>query len=155
VAIRGTTVSVSAEFYRCSGCGEERFDLEQVDRARTAAAEALTRAEGLLLPEDIRELRKRLGLTQEAFENSLGLGPKTVVRWESGKVIPSRAAALLLEALRRDPSLMRHFDALARGERPKEQVVSISAQPARKWQLSQQIELQASGFTGEYGVLAA
>ena len=106
IAIRGESVTVIADFYRCSGCGEERFDLDQVDRARAAAAEALTKAEGLLLPEEIRALRERLGLTQDAFEDALGLGRKTMVRWETGKVMPSQSMALLLLLIERDPSAM-------------------------------------------------
>ncbi|MDX2208049.1 MAG: type II toxin-antitoxin system MqsA family antitoxin [Gemmatimonadales bacterium] len=128
VPIRGKMVTVEAEFYRCSGCGEERFDPLQVDAARAAAAVKLTQDEGLLTPEEILALRESFGLTQAGFEAALGFGAKTVVRWESGAVVPGRAAALLLVALRRDPSLMRYFDALARGERPAEKIVTISSQ---------------------------
>lgn len=117
IPIRGTTVTVEVEFYRCSGCGEERFDLVQLDRAREAAATQLTSVEGLLRPDEIRALRERSGLSQAAFEQALGFGPKTMVRWESGKVVPSRAAALLLVALRRDPSLMEHFQGFALTDR--------------------------------------
>ncbi len=155
VSIRGTPVTVTAEYYRCSGCAEERFDLDQVDSARAAAAAQLTRDEGLLSPEEILALRQSFGLTQAVFENALGFGAKTVVRWESGKVVPGRAAALLLVALRRDPGLMKYFDDLARGERPVERVVTIRAEPSRRWQVSEQLDLQASGFTGEFGVVAA
>jgi hypothetical protein len=50
---------------------------------------------------------------------------------------------------------MRHFDALARGERPVERIVTISSQPLGKWQISQQIELLTSGVTVECGAVAA
>lgn len=155
VLIRGTAVVVEAEFYRCSGCGEERYDLDQMDSARAAAAAKLTRDEGLLLPEEIMALRRSLSMTQAEFEKALGFGEKTVVRWETGKVIPGRSAALLLVALRRDPALMTYFAALSRGERPVERVVTIRAEPFRKWQVSEQMDLQASRLTGEFGVVAA
>jgi putative zinc finger/helix-turn-helix YgiT family protein len=155
VQIRATTVVVEAEFYRCSGCGEERYDLDQVDSARAAAAAKLTSDEGLLTPEEILALRESFDMTQAAFEAALGFGEKTVVRWENGKVIPGRSAALLLVALRRDSSLMNYFAALARGERPVERVVTIRAESVRKWQVSEQMDLQASGFTGEFGAVAA
>lgn len=118
VTIRGDTVRVTAEHYACSGCGEQRFDLDQLDRARRAAATAHTKADGLLLPDQIRALREQLGLTQDAFEDALGLGRKTMVRWETGKVLPSQAMALLLLLIQRDPSAMRFLaDRAARGRR--------------------------------------
>jgi putative zinc finger/helix-turn-helix YgiT family protein len=146
---------VPAEFYRCSGCGEERFDLEQVDRARAAAAEALTRAEGLLLPEEIRALRERLGLTQDAFEDALGLGRKTMVRWETGKVMPSQSMALLLLLLKRDPSAMKFLMARAQGQPVTERIVCIRVEQASPWRVTQQDLLQVTGFTGEHPVMVA
>lgn len=106
IPIRGTTVVVSGQFYRCSACGEELVDLDQLDAARRAAADALTASEGLLRPEQIRALREELGFSQAAFEKALGLGSKTMVRWETGKVMPTQSMALLLLLLRRDPSAM-------------------------------------------------
>lgn len=124
IAIRGTTVTVTGEFYRCSGCGEERFDLDQIDRARLAAAESVTKAEGLLLPEEIRALRERLGLTQDAFEDALGLGRKTMVRWETGKVMPSQSMALLLLLIDRDPTAMGFL--AARSRQPVTKPIGVS-----------------------------
>lgn len=48
---------------------------------------------------ETKELRKRLGLTQEAFAIQLGISVMTVRRWESGKSKPSRMARRLLQEL--------------------------------------------------------
>lgn len=106
VHIRGRDVEVDQERYRCDGCGEELFDLWQVDDARVAAARKLNEDEGLLQPEEIKELRESLGLTQTEFEKALGIGEKTVIRWEKGKVLPSQAMAMLLLLIKRDPAAM-------------------------------------------------
>jgi len=48
---------------------------------------------------EVRELRKRLGLTQDAFAFKLGVAPYTVRRWESGKTKPSKMAQKLLSEI--------------------------------------------------------
>jgi|GEM_PF-1955238 len=55
---------------------------------------------GLLLPDEIRNLRKRLGLTQSQICELLQIGEKTWTRWETGRERPSRALNVLLCALR-------------------------------------------------------
>jgi len=50
--------------------------------ARTAPGVAP--ASPLLAPEEIRSIRARYGLSQAELERMLGLGAKTVVRWEPG-----------------------------------------------------------------------
>ncbi len=48
---------------------------------------------------DIKRLRKKLGLSQDAFAVKLGVAPMTVRRWESGTTKPSRMAQKLLEEI--------------------------------------------------------
>ena len=45
----------------------------------------------------IRNLRQRLGLTQEEFAHRLGVTLCTVNRWENNKSVPSRLALRQLE----------------------------------------------------------
>ncbi len=50
----------------------------------------------------IRQLRDRLGMTQEEFAHSLGITVGTVNRWENGRFRPSKLArATILEFARR------------------------------------------------------
>jgi putative transcriptional regulator len=52
---------------------------------------------------DIKELRMKLGLTQERMAQELGVSFKTVNRWEKGRAKPSAMARKLLNELgRRD-----------------------------------------------------
>jgi len=53
------------------------------------------------IAELVRELRLRLGLTQEEFAAKLGVTFPTVNRWENRHVKPSRMAMRLLENLLR------------------------------------------------------
>lgn len=55
---------------------------------------------GLMSPEEIQNLRQRLGLTQDEMSDLLQIGAKTYTRWESGRARPSRSMNVLLCALR-------------------------------------------------------
>ena len=54
--------------------------------------------------EDIKEIRRATGLTQVLFAKYLGVSPKTVEAWESGRNHPEGAACRLLTMTRKDPS---------------------------------------------------
>ncbi|KOP25395.1 XRE family transcriptional regulator [Hapalosiphon sp. MRB220] len=50
-------------------------------------------------PNLIRELRKRLGLSQEQLARQLGVSFQTVNRWENGRATPSPMGMKLIEQL--------------------------------------------------------
>ena len=52
---------------------------------------------------DVRALRARLGLSQEAFAGRYGLDVATVRNWEQGRTTPEGPAATLLQLIDRDP----------------------------------------------------
>lgn len=109
ITMRGVTVEVDREVFRCDGCGEERQTLDQASAVDQEAAARVREELGLLHPEEIRDLRARLDLTQEEFERALGLGAKSMVRWENGTVMQSKAADNLLRGVARDPGLLEHL----------------------------------------------
>lgn len=84
--VRGREVTVPVALLKCGACGDVMYSPEQADRAQNAVYTEIRRRENLLAPGEIASLRLGLGLKQEEFERLLGLGPKTVVRWESGRV---------------------------------------------------------------------
>jgi HTH-type transcriptional regulator/antitoxin MqsA len=89
--IRGRDVTVDVQFSRCAHCGEEMWSDGQVTAAQLAATAEVRRARKLLHPAEIVRIRRSLALTQDEFEQLLGAGKKTVVRWERGIVPPSSA----------------------------------------------------------------
>ncbi len=72
---------------RCANCQAISID-DDADRQISAA---FRRAAGLLAPEEIRQGREKLGLTQKQFANLLGVGEATISRWETGAQIQQRA----------------------------------------------------------------
>jgi len=52
---------------------------------------------------DVKALRARLGISQEAFAGRYGLDVATVRNWEQGRTTPEGPAAALLHLIDRDP----------------------------------------------------
>jgi|tagenome__1003787_1003787.scaffolds.fasta_scaffold20990049_3 HTH-type transcriptional regulator/antitoxin MqsA len=109
--VRGRDVAVEVQFSRCSQCGEEMWTDDQVTSAQQAATASVRRARGLLQPSEIVRIRRSLALTQDEFEQLLGAGKKTVVRWERGIVPPSSAMNELIWLIGED---RRNAERLAR-----------------------------------------
>ena len=89
------TVKVKVPAWRDPKDGEVYLDTE----ATTILDKVKARHMGLLTPEQIKALRKRLGLTQPQISELLQIGEKTWTRWETGRERPSRSINVLLFAL--------------------------------------------------------
>jgi putative transcriptional regulator len=50
-------------------------------------------------PQSIRDLRTRLGLTQEEFAHAIAVTVSTVNRWENGHATPSKLAWRAIQSL--------------------------------------------------------
>ena len=61
------------------------------------------RSEGLLEPEEIKRIRKKLRLTQETAGEVIGGGSRAFQKYEAGDLLPSRAISSALVLLDRDP----------------------------------------------------
>ena len=89
-----------------AGKGEATFTDEDLKIYDKAIKELKAEAEHLLLPAEIRSIRKRLKLTQVQAGNILGGGKKAFQKYESGETLPSRAISNLLRVLSKEPSLL-------------------------------------------------
>jgi HTH-type transcriptional regulator/antitoxin MqsA len=76
-------------------------DMKVSDRALNRLK---ARAEGLLEPEEVKRIRKRLGLTQEAAGEVIGGGPRAFQKYETGDLLLSRAISSALVLLDHDPA---------------------------------------------------
>jgi HTH-type transcriptional regulator/antitoxin MqsA len=99
VRIGKRSARVRSQFSYCMACEEAYYAPGQMDADLRRASDAVRREEGLLTPDEIRGIRQRLRLTQEAFERLLGVGPKTVVRWEKGTVFQNRSTDSLIRVV--------------------------------------------------------
>jgi putative transcriptional regulator len=55
---------------------------------------------------DVRELRRRLGMTRTEFARRFGLDGRAVQDWEQGRRRPDRAARVLLAVIDHDPGVV-------------------------------------------------
>lgn len=60
-------------------------------------------------PEEIREIRCGLGMTQALFAGFMGVSTKTVEAWESGRNSPEGPARRILAMVQRDPQLPEKY----------------------------------------------
>jgi putative zinc finger/helix-turn-helix YgiT family protein len=100
---------------QCAHCQAISLD-DEADRQISAA---FRREARLLAPEDIRQGREKLGLTQKQFANLLGVGEATVSRWETGAQIQQRAMDRFVRLCLASPAAMEllqnDFQPSARG----------------------------------------
>ena len=93
------TAVLPIEAPTCVECNEYFLSTDEMDEVQIRASELIRKEEGLLLPAAIERIRKKLALSQAQFERLLGVGPKTVVRWERGTVFQNSATDNLLRIL--------------------------------------------------------
>jgi DNA-binding transcriptional regulator YiaG len=61
---------------------------------------------GLLSPEEIKGIRKSLGLKQHDFETLIGVSSPTASRWETGAMLPSKTTDTLIRVLAEFPEVV-------------------------------------------------
>jgi putative zinc finger/helix-turn-helix YgiT family protein len=97
------------ELCECWSCGKRFFTADQV-KAVSLAVKRLARVKaGLLAPEEIVDIRRKLRLSQSELERLFGLGSKVVTRWETGRVVQSKAADVALRLLALDPENLKRL----------------------------------------------
>jgi putative zinc finger/helix-turn-helix YgiT family protein len=89
----------AVKVHRCEGCGETGVTIPRIERLHRAIAEALARKPSPLVGEEIRYLRKYLGLSSQGFAECMGVSREHVSRWETGAKVMSPPADRLLRLL--------------------------------------------------------
>ena len=87
----------------CRNCGESVADPDAVKRSVPILRDAQRKIDGLLTGNEIKEIRKSFGMTQEEFSEILGGGEKAFARYETGKVAQSKPMDNLIKVLRAIP----------------------------------------------------
>jgi putative zinc finger/helix-turn-helix YgiT family protein len=86
VDFKGETLTISAPSYKCRECGIEFATIEQTAAAQKLIAEAYREKVDLLTGREIRDGRKKLGLTQAELANRINVGIASVKRWEGVQI---------------------------------------------------------------------
>lgn len=106
--INGEVVRVpGCSFLLCPGCGSTITNYEQTGYLFDRAHALYREKHGLLSPDEIREIRERHDLTQAAMARLLRLGPNTISRWESDRMVQTAAMDVLLRLIRDVPETLK------------------------------------------------
>lgn len=98
-----TIILTGINFSVCKSCGEIYYnakDSKLYDKKLMESLEEMRKDKGLLTAQEIKEIREELGYTQDQLDKLLGFGAKSFARWETYKADQSKAADLLLRALK-------------------------------------------------------
>ena len=100
---KGESEIVDMPGWYCEECGESIHSGIDMKVSNQALYRMKARTHGLLEPQEVRRIRKRLGLTRKAAESLMGVGPGVFRKYESGAELVSGAISGMLILLERDP----------------------------------------------------
>jgi HTH-type transcriptional regulator/antitoxin MqsA len=103
---KAESVTFEMPGWYCDECEESLHTGKDMKVSDRMLNRLKARCEGLLAPEDIRRIRKRLALSQEAAGLLIGGGPRAFQKYESGDLLPSRAISSALVLLDHDPEAL-------------------------------------------------
>ena len=102
------------------------------ERLIAAAQEALEHSEGkinlrttrlpvapvceTISPEEIRQTRENLKMSQSVFALVIGVSKKTIESWESGRYMPDGAARRLITIMQKDPDFPTKYEILQKAQ---------------------------------------
>ncbi|HKY36447.1 MAG TPA: type II toxin-antitoxin system MqsA family antitoxin [Polyangiaceae bacterium] len=111
----------------CDSCGEGILTGEDLQKYSRALQNLKAKAEEVLPPAKVAEIRERLGLSQRQAGELLGGGPRAFQKYEAGSQTPSVPMSHLLKLLARDPSRLKEL-----GGVPKRTLRSTKAAPSTR-----------------------
>jgi HTH-type transcriptional regulator/antitoxin MqsA len=108
---KGATVTFDMPGWYCDTSEESIHTGEDMKRSDRMLNRLKARADGLLAPDEIRRIRKKLNLSQKAAGEVIGGGPRAFQKYEAGDLLPSKAISSALVLLDRDPAALRVLEA--------------------------------------------
>lgn len=122
----------------CDTCGEKIFDNDAVKRISDSRYNAL----GLLTPNELKEIRKKLGYTQEQMAAFLGIGNKTYCRWENGVSIQTKSMDTLIRIATKEK-----FEELKKKERIEQAKDYLARLKERRSQIFEKKEMKLAAHS--------
>jgi len=100
----------------CPICKEEYLGTEALDRVE----EEKYRALNLLTPDQLKNIRKNLSLTQTEMANLLSVGEKSYFRWENGLSVQNKSIDKYIRLVYEHPENIRYLKELEIGPKTKD-----------------------------------
>ena len=108
ITYKGLSATFEMPGWYCD-CGEGVVTAKDMDVSDRQLNLLKAQAENLVLPQDVRRIRRKLGLNQQTAGQLLGGGPSAFNKYEKGDVLPSKAISNLLRVLEAVPSALNYL----------------------------------------------
>lgn len=86
--VRGEKIQIKAKVAVCAHCGTDLCEPDLEDENMLKAYRIYAEKHKLLLPEDIKTARERLGLSQSEFAKLIGISETSLKMYEAGALVP-------------------------------------------------------------------
>jgi len=103
LAYKGQSITIDMPGWYCDQSDESIHTGDDMKISDRGLNRLKARVEGLLEPEAIRRIRKKLGLTQALAGELIGGGPRAFQKYETGELLPSRAISSAMVLLDHAP----------------------------------------------------
>lgn len=103
---KGESITFDMPGWYCNDCEEGIHTGKDMKVSDRMLNRLKAKSDGLLWPEEIRRIRKKVRLSQETAGLLIGGGPRTFQKYESGDLLPSRAVSSALVLLDHDPGAL-------------------------------------------------
>lgn len=104
---KGRSITFEMPGWYCESSEESIHTGEDMKVSDRALNRLKAGTEGLLEPEEVRRIRRKLGLTQAMAGQLIGGGPRAFQKYEAGDLLPSRAISSALVLLDHDPAALQ------------------------------------------------
>lgn len=86
LSVRGQEITLKVKMRICKECDEPLVDDELDDISLKQFYDEYRRLNNLLFPNDIKKIREKYKMSQTEFAKLLGMGDKTITRYENGAI---------------------------------------------------------------------
>lgn len=119
IEYKGLSRKVTQPGWYCDNCGEAVLEPADVKATEAAFFDLKSEADGLVTAEDVKRIRRSLGLSQREAGEVLGGGPRAFQKYESRAVMVSKPMSNLLRLLERHPKALRELAAARTPQRSR------------------------------------
>lgn len=103
VEYRGRSKTFETDAWWCESCGEGILDGPALQKSEQVFLALKAEVDGVLSPNKVAMVRKKLGISQKKASELLGGGPRSFQKYESGETAVSIPMSNLLRLLDNDP----------------------------------------------------
>lgn len=106
---KGQSLEIEQPGEWCNHCNEGVLTSADIKATEKVLHNFRAKIDGLMVSDEVRRIRKKLGLTQHQAAELCGGGPNAFGRYERGEAVQMRATDNLLRLLDKHPELLKEL----------------------------------------------